>query len=147
MPADDPEMKLVEDRLRALIDCVLAQALKTPELASQLKQVFLSDSLRLAVKSKSGKVSRRVIFNPTDYLATHTVDALRQELSDKTTHELMEIARKNKILTTKAVKDMPREDIITTLVAFAEQKLNQGNAFLRSNIQFGESLTSPPPTD
>jgi hypothetical protein len=133
MPSDDPELKAVEDRLGALVRCILAKAEADPEFAGQLKELFLSDTLRLALRSKGSKKGRRAVFDLVGFLSQHGLDVLRRELTDKPTSELAEVARQHKVIPQKVIKSMDRDELIEKLVAHAERKLSQGGVFLRGS--------------
>lgn len=144
MQSDDPELKLVENRLVALVRCVLAKADVDTEFAKQLKELFLSDSVRLSLLSKTAKKGRRAIFDPVSFLDAKGIGALRQELSDKPTSELAEVARQHRVISLKSAKGMERDELIAKLVAHAERKLTQGGVFLkteRSKLDMPQSET------
>jgi len=133
MPSDDPELKAVEGRLVALVRCVLAKAEADAEFAGQLKELFLSDTLRTALRSKVSKKARRAVFDPVAFISKHGPDALRQKLADKPTSELAEIGRLHRVASPKAIKGMDRDELTAKLVAHAKQKLSQGGVFLKSD--------------
>ncbi len=147
MPSDDPELKAVEGRLVALVRCVLAKADADAEFADQLKELFLSDTLRVALRSKGSKKGRRAVFDPVAFLSKHGPDALRQDLADRPTSELAEIARQQRVVPPKAIKRMDRDELAAKLVAHAERKLSQGGVFLKSNGKPEQPPVEPSDTD
>lgn len=143
MPSDDPELKAVEGRLVALVRCVVAKALADQEFAGQLKELFLSDSLRVALRSKGSKKRRRDVFDPVAFLSNHSPDTLRLDLADRPTSELAEIARLQRVAPPKAIKSMDRDELVGKLVAHAKQKLSQGGVFLRGDNKPEQSFDLP----
>ena len=142
MPSNDPELKAVESRLAALVRCVVAKAEADPEFAGELKELFLSESLRVALRLKGGKKGLRAVFDPVAFLSKHSDDALRQDLADRPTSELAEIARVQRVAPPKSIKGMDRDELTAKLVAHAKHKLSQGGVFLKSDSKPEQSSTA-----
>lgn len=130
MPPGDAEVKAIEDRLVALVKCVIAKARADAEFAEQLNELLLSDTLRAAIRSKGSKKSRQEVFDPVAYLSQHNATALQQCLAGKPLFELVEVATKEKLARPKAIKRMERDVLITELVAYAERRLNRTGVFI-----------------
>jgi len=129
MPFPDSELKVVEDRLIALVKCIVAKARADAEFAEQLNELLLSDTLRTAVRSKGSKKNRQEVFDPVAYLNQHSAEALRQCLGDKPQSELVDIARKQRLAQSKSLKTMERDDLIAKLVAEAQRRLDRGGVW------------------
>lgn len=140
MPLVDPDLKEIKGRLGKLVQCVLAKAEADAEFADQLKQVLLSDRQ----DSQPPKPKPLPIFDPVAFLSHHGVNPLREALDGKPTSELKAIIRKCRAATPKTIKSKEREELIAMLVAYAEQRLNQGGVFLNSDIKSDPSPGIPP---
>lgn len=123
MPSGNPELKALEGRLLALVQCVVSKARTDAEFAEQLTELLLSDTLRTTIRSRDDKKNRKEVFDPVDYLSQHNATALQQFLAAKPKSELVDIARKQRLAAPKAIKAMERDELIAKLVTYAQDRL------------------------
>ena len=98
MPSDDPELKEVEHRLRTFVRCVIDKASADSDFAEQIKQVFLSETLRQTLSAKGHKKPKREVFDLVAFLGQHDAQLLRKELENKLISELAEIAKQYRVV-------------------------------------------------
>lgn len=147
MRPDDPELKAVEQRLAALVRCVLAKAAADEEFAGQLKEILLSESLRTSVRKQAAAKTERPVFDPVRFLDASGEEALRQHLSLMPKSELADVARRYRVAPPKRVKGMEQPELVQELMRYAEQRLTQGNVFLKLTTKAppGQEASPSPP--
>jgi hypothetical protein len=120
-------LKLLEQKLDDLKQCILHQAKLDVEFASQLKKVLLIDSNNFIPPDKKKKED---IFNPVSFLHENGKGKLVELLNEKTNSELIVIIRSLSIMKSKELKGIERSEMLNTVINYAEKELNQGSVFL-----------------
>jgi hypothetical protein len=132
MPADELNLRAIEDRVIALVRCVFARAASDKEFEGQLKEILLSEDLPALLRSKKRSNSKREVFDPVVFLSRNGPDELRRELAHMPMSDLADVARKHRCMKTKAIKLAAREELVASTLSYAEREINQGSVFLRS---------------
>lgn len=121
----DPQRALLLRKLRALVDCVIAQADKDAEFAEKLGQILLDEKSE-APPSKSLPKQPGQAFNPVLFLKEHGEAALLRELETQTDDGLRTVLRFQGLRKGKELKRIERRDMVREIVDGAKAKLRQG---------------------
>lgn len=113
-------------KLRALVDCVVAQSDKDPAFADKLAHILLGDTTADAPASNKTGASPRQTFNPVLFLKDHGEVALRRELEGQTDDDLRAVLRFQRLRTSKDLKKLGRAEMMQDIVTGAQAKLKQG---------------------
>jgi hypothetical protein len=132
MPPNEPDLRSVAERMTALIHCVYAKAASDEEFAGQLKAILFTDELSAFLQHSKRKKPMREVFDPVAFRTRNDADRLRGELAAMSLPDLIEITRKHRCMNAKLVKLAEPDALISSILGFAERKLNQGSVFLRS---------------
>jgi hypothetical protein len=132
MPPNEPDLRAIADRMIALIHCVYAKAASDEEFAGQIRAILLTDELSAFLQPRKRKKPMREVFDPVAFRSRNDADRLRGELAAMPLPDLIEITRKHRCMSTKLVKLAEPDALISSILGFAERKLNQGSVFLRS---------------
>lgn len=120
-------LKVVETKLRKFVDCVIKKARSDDQFAGELAKILLS---RTGSDSEEGNPTKQPTFEVVSFLHAKGEEKLRNELSLMTDSDLRTLFRVEGLARGKEIKTLERETMISELIKYAVQKLNQGSAFL-----------------
>ena len=113
----DTNLPAIKAKLRRLIDACLDQAESNPAFAAQLEDILLSDNLKRDKPQKRPRVDVDVVSE----LAKTGPVGLRKRLDSLAESELRQVAKADRALNGKEVKEADRTRLIDALLAYADR--------------------------
>lgn len=133
MPSNT-EKEAIHSRLKALLDAVYEEALRSPEFFDRVERILLSPEARLAVHKPTSTPSRKSInINIVEILHQDGEAGLRSALSGHTNEDLTRLCVQEGIKKMKDAKSLDRDALIEVLMQTASSRLKQGESFTKKN--------------
>lgn len=126
------EKEAIHSRLKALLDAVYEEALRSPEFFDRIERILLSPEARLAVHRPTSTPSRKSI-NIVEILHNEGEAGLRSALSGHTNEDLTRLCVQEGIKKMKDAKTLDRDALIEVLMQTANSRLKQGESFTKKN--------------
>jgi hypothetical protein len=131
MPSNT-EKEAIHSRLKALLDAVYEEALRSPDFFDRIERILLSPEARLAVHKPTSTPSRQSI-NIVEILHQDGEAGLRSVLSGHTNEDLTRLCVQEGIKKMKDAKSLDRDALIEVLMQTASSRLKQGESFTKKN--------------
>lgn len=128
MPTDSLHT-VIANRLRDLVDIVVAEAARNPEFAQSLQEVLLSPDASSKVKAKKENPKSPQI-DCAHLLQTGGSAALMEAAEQLSTAELRKLITTGHYARPRELKGMERDSLLNTLTEGVRKKLNQGLVFV-----------------
>ena len=129
MPSNT-EKEAIHSRLKALLDAVYDEALRSPEFFDRIERILLSPEARLAVQ-KPASTSGRQSINIVELLHRNGEPALLQNLEQCTNEDLARLCVQEGVKKAKEAKSLERDELIELLLQTANNRLKQGESFTK----------------
>ncbi len=131
MPSNT-EKEAIHSRLKALLDAVYEEALRSPDFFNRIERILLSPEARLAVQKPTSTPSRKSI-NIVEILHQDGEAGLQSALSGHTNEDLTRLCVQEGIKKMKDAKSLDRDALIDALMQTASSRLKQGESFTKKN--------------
>lgn len=118
--------RLLEQKFRALVDCVLAKASSDAEFGMELAEILDGETHADQPEPKLTGGRDKRVFNPVLFLKEHGDAALKRELDTRTDDDLRAILRAQGLRRGKELKRLPRTDMLHEIASGALVQLKQG---------------------
>lgn len=129
MPSNT-EKEAIHSRLKALLDAVYEEALRSPEFFDRIERILLSPEARLSVHKPTSTPSRQSI-NIVEILHQSGEAGLRSTLDGHTNEDLTRLCVQEGIKKMKDAKSLERDALIEVLMQTASSRLKQGESFTK----------------
>lgn len=130
MPSNT-EKEAIHSRLKALMDAVYDEALRSPAFFDRIERILLSPEARLSVQQKPGSAPGRASINLLELLHRDGEAALRRELEGRTNEDLARLCTHEGVKKLKDAKSLGRDALVDLLLQTTTSRLNQGDSFTK----------------